>query len=168
MLPLNLSHRIGLRHMSRIGKVKICRPLTNEGFEMADFTGWTVENIGGEPVVDNTNPHSGTYSAHFEGYPTCGAISQTISPAIPKSDIASFICWSYSEYSFPFSSGFIGTLTYDDDTTTEFNIPEFYDQWCQFDFLSVMEDKSIKRIRFYFGSGTMLNGWVDDVNLRCE
>jgi len=41
--------------------------VTNGGFETGDFTGWTTTDaaIGSLYDVDNTNPHSGVYSAFF-------------------------------------------------------------------------------------------------------
>jgi hypothetical protein len=48
--------------------------ITNEGFETGDFTGWTVQDTSGPPVVTNTPVHSGNFSAFVgdaaDGY--CG------------------------------------------------------------------------------------------------
>lgn len=39
--------------------------VTNGGFESGDLTGWTVLQTNPTPVVDTSNPNSGTYSLHL-------------------------------------------------------------------------------------------------------
>jgi hypothetical protein len=47
--------------------------IQNGGFETGDLTGWVITGHNNDPVVTNTNPHSGTYSAaagNFGPYPS--------------------------------------------------------------------------------------------------
>jgi hypothetical protein len=51
--------------------------VVNPGFETGNFSGWTLAGNTGFTAVDTTNPHSGTYSAHFGAIGSDTLLTQT-------------------------------------------------------------------------------------------
>jgi len=156
-LPLNLSHRIGLRHMSRIGK-SVCpsgEQIVNGDFENG-VTGWN--NLNAFPAyLSEAYAHSPTHSVFT--YSDGTGFYQTINN-IRVACVQSLTFWAIS----PYGDGTMQIIIkYSDATETSIEFTHS-NTWVQRNVTSQLSlGKVINEVRFT--SGTDNPTHIDDASL---
>ncbi len=151
--------------------------LSNPGFESGVGTPWVEQSSGGYEIVDNSNPHTGSYEAWLCGYNQCAdsiAQSVTLSSTTTKVVLSYWVYISTQETSSTCYDHFYVRLL----TSTGSTISTVQSKcnsnvgWTQysFDVSSLLSSYHGKVIQVYFGATTdsslITNFYVDDVALN--
>jgi hypothetical protein len=151
--------------------------LSNPGFESGVGTPWVESSSGGYEIVDNSNPHTGSYEAWLCGYNNCADSiyqSVTLSSTTTKVVLTYWVYISTQETSSTCYDHFYVRLR----TSTGATISTVQSKcnsnvgWTQysFDVSSTLSSYHGKTIEVYFGATTdsslITNFYVDDVALN--
>lgn len=142
--------------------------ITNGGFEIGDFTGWTTT---GSAFVAEGAPHTGIYGCLLDDYPILPSIEQDILAlkgySIPVSDISSMTLWAYIDSG---SGDFIVLITYSDASTTSIPLNTILGSYEQFNLLPYLDaSKSVSKMNISLpATGMSFKIWFDDVSLMAS